>query len=196
MFIEMFAAAALGAAMEPAQAQSRAVPPGSYSRTCIGARVSDGRLRASCRDTRGNTRDSSIELYRCVNEDIRNDDGLLSCGRWSGDREGSWASSGSNWRDRDDRRDDRRGRRGGRGEITVYRDADYRGAEFTFRGEMPNLRNTDFNDVISSMRFRGAWEVCTDAYFRGTCQIFNDDVLNLSQYGLNDRVSSLRPVRR
>jgi hypothetical protein len=80
--------------------------------------------------------------------------------------------------------------------MTVYRDANFRGAEFTFRGEMPNLRNTDFNDVISSMRFRGAWEVCTDAYFRGTCQTFTDDVSNLSRFGMNDRVSSLRPVRR
>lgn len=194
MFIEMFAAAALGVAMEPAQGQSRAVPPGSYDRTCIGARVSDGRLRASCRDTRGNTRDSSIELYRCVNEDIRNDDGLLSCGRWRGDREGQWAADRPDWRDRDDRRDDRRGR--GRNEITVYRDAMYSGGEFTFRGEMPNLRNTGFNDVISSMRFRGAWEVCTDAYFRGACRVFDDDVTNLAQFGLNDQVSSLRPVRR
>jgi hypothetical protein len=98
-------------------------------------------------------------------------------------------------------RPDRPGRPGGgwdndRDEITVYRDALYRGPTTTFRGEMPNLRNTGFNDMISSMRFRGAWEVCTDAYFRGNCRTFDEDVWNLDQHGMNDRVSSLRPVRR
>lgn len=96
---------------------------------------------------------------------------------------------------------DRPGRPGGgwggdRHEITVYRDALYRGPSTVFHGEMPNLRNTGFNDNISSMRFRGAWEVCTDAYFRGACRTFSDDVWNLQQHGMNDRISSLRPVGR
>lgn len=188
MFIELFAATALSAAIEPAQVQTRVAPRGDYARSCNGAYVNRGRLYADCRDNRGNVRGTSIELNRCTDSEIRNDNGLLVCGRWRGDYEGRPGGGRPDWPGH--------GGGQGRGEITVYRDAMYRGGEFTFRGEMPNLRNTGFNDVISSMRFRGAWEVCTDAYFRGTCRVFTDDVWNLQQFGLNDRISSLRPVRR
>lgn len=196
MFIELIAAAALSSAVEPAQAQSRVAPRGDYTRSCSGAYVNRGRLYADCR-TRGNgVRGSSIELNRCGDEDIRNDDGLLVCGRWRGDYEdrpnggggGGWpgpggpGGPGGGWG-------------GGRNEITVYADARYSGESRSFRGEMPNLRNTGFNDRISSMQFRGAWEVCTEAYFRGRCTVFDNDVWNLAQLGLNDQISSLRPVR-
>lgn len=79
--------------------------------------------------------------------------------------------------------------------MTIFRDADYRGASFRFDNEMPNLANTGFNDAISSMRFQGTWEACTDAYYRGQCVTFSNDVRNLRNTGLNDRISSLRPVR-
>lgn len=80
--------------------------------------------------------------------------------------------------------------------ITVFVDALYRGASQTFTGEIPNLGNSGLNDRISSMRLRGAWEVCTDAYFRGRCEVIREDVWNLDQRGLNDRISSMRPVGR
>jgi hypothetical protein len=166
--------------------QERVAPRGSYRDSCSSEYVNRGRLYADCRDRRGNVRGASIELSRCSAYEIRNDDGLLVCGPVRGtyeDRRGGG------------RPDHDGGRGGGRNEITVYRDALYRGASTTFRGEMSNLRNTEFNDAISSMQFRGAWEVCTDAYFRGTCRTFSDDVWNLDQHGLNDRISSLRPVR-
>ena len=114
----------------------------------------------------------------------------LRPGRYDGPGDGGWP-------DRPDRPDRPGGGWGGdRQEITVYRDALYRGPSTTFRGEMPNLRDTGFNDTISSMQFRGAWEACTDAYFRGSCRVFSEDVWNLQQHGMNDRISSLRPVRR
>ena len=79
--------------------------------------------------------------------------------------------------------------------MTIYRDAEFRGATFRFDNEMANLANTGFNDAISSMRFQGEWEACTDAYYRGHCQTFREDVRNLQRWGMNDRISSLRPVR-
>ena len=177
------------------QEPQRVSPRGSYSRSCSGDYVNQGRLYADCRDTRGNVRGTSIELNRCSSHDIGNDNGLLVCGPVRGqfeDRRGdNGGGRGDRWDDRNDRNN-----RGGRSSITVYRDADFRGASYSFNGEIVNLGNTEFNDVISSMRFRGEWEVCTDAYFRGQCQTFSDDVRNLDRWGMNDRISSLRPVRR
>lgn len=197
MFIETLAAVALmsggGQEMAPrgGGGQERVAPRGDYRDSCSGEYVNRGRLYADCRTRRGGVRGSSIELNRCSDHMIRNDDGLLVCGPWRGEYEdrpgggGGWDGPGNGG-----------GWGGGRGEITVYRDAMYRGQSTVFRGEQPNLRNSGFNDNISSMQFRGAWEVCTDAYFRGTCRTFSDDVWNLQQHGLNDRISSLRPVGR
>ena len=167
--------------------QERVAPRGDYRDSCSGEYVNRGRLYADCRDRRGDIRGTSIELNRCSDYEIRNDNGLLVCGPHRGTYEGRPGGGGG---------DDDGGWGGGRrNEITVYRDALYRGASTSFRGAMPNLRETDFNDNISSMRFRGTWEACTDAYFRGTCRTFSDDVWNLQQHGMNDRISSLRPVR-
>lgn len=173
------------------QEPQRVSPRGSYSRSCSGDYVNQGRLYADCRDTRGNVRGTSIELNRCSSHDIGNDNGLLVCGPVRGQYEDRRGDNGGG---RGDRRDDRDSR-GGRNSITVYRDADFRGASQSFDGEVLNLGNTQFNDVISSMRFRGEWEVCTDAYFRGRCMTFSDDVRNLDRSGINDRISSMRPVR-
>lgn len=198
MLIEMLAAAAVfsGAGQEAAPqipgGPERVAPRGDYRSSCNGEYVNRGRLYADCRDRRGNIRGTSIQLNQCSAYEIRNDNGLLVCGPVRGSYEDRRPGGG---------RPDRPDRPGGgwdndRNEITVYGDALYRGASTTFRGEMPNLRNTGFNDMISSMRFRGTWEVCTDAYFRGTCRTFSEDVWNLQQHGINDRISSLRPVGR
>lgn len=196
MLIETLAVAALlSSAPQEWEGGARVAPRGNYRDSCSGEYVNRGRLYADCRTRDGRIRGTSIELNRCGDYEIRNDDGRLVCGPWRGDFEDRPGRP-----DRPDRPDwpDRPGGGwgGGRNEITVYRDALYRGQSTTFRGEVGNLRETGFNDVISSMRFRGTWEVCTDAWFRGTCRTFSDDVWNLEQHGLNDRISSLRPVSR
>lgn len=202
MLIEMLAAAAVlsGAGQEFAPqipgGPERVAPRGDYRDSCSGEYVNRGRLYADCRTNRGQIRGTSIELNRCTNYEIRNNDGLLVCGPNRGEFEDRPGGGGGR-PDRPDRPDRPGGGwGGGRNEITVYRDSFYRGPSTTFRGEMANLRNTGFNDTISSMRFEGTWEACTDAYFRGTCRTFSEDVWNLQQHGMNDRVSSLRPVRR
>ncbi|MFN3667731.1 MAG: beta/gamma crystallin-related protein [Brevundimonas sp.] len=195
MLIEMLAAAAVlsggGQAFAPQipGGSERVAPRGDYRSTCSGEYVNRGRLYADCRDRRGEVRGTSIEVNRCTAHEIRNDDGLLVCGPYRGQYEGRPGGPG---------RPDRPGGGwgGGRGEITVFRDSMFRGASTTFRGEMPNLRDTGFNDAISSMRFEGSWEACTDAYFRGTCRTFTDNVRDLQRNGMNDRISSLRPVGR
>jgi hypothetical protein len=152
--------------------------------------VNRGRLYADCRNNRGNIRETSIELNRCANYEIRNNDGLLVCGPNRGEHEDRPGGGGGGRPDRPGG-----GWGGGRNSVTVFRDSEFRGASFRFDNEMPNLANTGFNDAISSMQFRGEWEACTDAYYRGFCQTFRDDVRNLQRWGMNDRISSLRPVR-
>ena len=160
--------------------------------SCSGEYVNRGRLYADCRNNRGNIRGTSIELNRCANYEIRNNDGLLVCGPNRGeyeDRPGGGGGGGGGWPGGG-------GGGGGGGSVTIFRDANFRGASFRFDNEVPNLANTGFNDAISSMQFRGEWEACTDSYYRGFCQTFRDDVRNLQRWGMNDRISSLRPVGR
>lgn len=190
MLMEMLAAMTVASAQD-GQVSPRVAPRGDYRQSCSGEYVNRGRLYADCRTDRGQIRGSSIELNRCSDYEIRNNDGLLVCGP----NRGQYEDRG----DRPDRpgrpdRPDRPG--GGREAITVYRDSDFRGASFRFDGAVPNLANSGFNDAISSMQVRGEWEACTDAYFRGQCQTFRDDIRNLQRWGVNDRISSLRPVGR
>lgn len=189
-----------------AQVQTRVAPRGSYAQSCSGSYVNQGRLYADCRDMRGQMRGTSIELNRCANSDIGNDNGRLVCQGWRGDMEddrpgqnGGWGNggrppgggwggnNGGGWGNGG-------GWNNGRQSITVYRDSNYRGDSRTFNGEVPDLKQHGFNDVVSSMRFQGSWEACTDSYFRGDCEVFHGDVRTLSRY-YNDKISSLRPVR-
>lgn len=192
MLIEMLAAMAVvsgGAGVAPQDIQARVAPRGDYRDSCSGEYVNRGRLYADCRTNRGRIRGTSIELNRCSDYEIRNRDGLLVCGPNRGqyeDRPDAGGGSGPGWP----------GGGRGRGSAIVYRDADFRGATFRFDGEVQNLANTGFNDAISSLQLRGAWEVCTDAYFRGQCSVLNGDIRNLRNSGMNDRISSMRPIGR
>ncbi len=182
------------------------LPNGSYAQSCNDTRIQNGRLYAQCLDTRRDRHSTSIEFGLCRG-DIGNNNGLLTCtgtlgrferddrpGNGGGNNGGGWGGGngpgnggpgnggpGGGW--------------GGRNSITVYEDANFRGASATFNGEMPNLGRRQLNDNISSMQMNGTWEVCTDPYFRGTCQTFTGDVRNLNSSMVNDRISSLRPVR-
>lgn len=216
MLIEALAMMAISGAA-PAVAQERGAPRGGYMESCSGSYVNRGRLYADCRDARGRTRATSIELNRCSSLEIQNANGLLVCGPNRGEYEqddgggngGGWnpgrpggpgpggpgggGGGGGGWNP---------GGPGGpggpdsRAEITVYENANYRGASQTWRREMSDLGRTSLNDRISSIELRGSWEVCSDANFRGRCQIFSRGVRNLHDTGWGDRISSLRPAGR
>ena len=93
MLIEMLAAAAVfsGAGQDFAPQMpggpERVAPRGDYRDSCSGEYVNRGRLYADCRTNRGQIRGTSIELNRCANYEIRNNDGLLVCGPHRGDYE-------------------------------------------------------------------------------------------------------------
>jgi hypothetical protein len=179
----------------------RVAPRGSYTQSCSGDYVNQGRLYADCRDERGRLRGTSILLQQCGPYDIANRNGLLTCGpnRGEYEQDGSGGGNGGGWGGGNGGGGWGGGNNGGgwgnRTSITVFRDSNYRGPSQTFEGEVRDLTRAGMNDQISSMQFRGEWEACTDANFRGYCQRFTGDVRNLSNYGINDRISSLRPVR-
>src|SRR5690606_9776075 len=114
------------------------IPRGSYTQSCNDISVRGGRLYAQCTDTRRNRHATSIDASACRG-DIGNVNGLLTCngatgrfeGRGNGGNNGGWngggRNGGGNW--------------GGPGNasITVYRDANFRGASQTFTGEISNL---------------------------------------------------------
>jgi hypothetical protein len=83
-----------------------------------------------------------------------------------------------------------------RGEAVVYDQPDFRGRNYTLRGEVPNFERIGFNDRTSSIRvLSGMWEFCTDANFRGSCRTFGPgEYRDLRQQG--DRISSARLVHR
>ncbi len=81
--------------------------------------------------------------------------------------------------------------------LTVWVDANYRGANHTFRDDNPDLRTTGMTNRISSLRVaRGeVWEVCADTRYQGRCQVFSGDEPRLEARGWNDLISSVRRVR-
>lgn len=82
------------------------------------------------------------------------------------------------------------------GEITLYTDADFRGAQVTVRSTDPNFVHRGFNDRASSIVVHsGAWEVCEHKDFGGHCTVLErGEYPVLSRF--NDLISSVREVER
>src|SRR5258708_1323146 len=82
------------------------------------------------------------------------------------------------------------------GGITVSDDVNFEGTTMTFVDDVPDLRNVQFNDRISSLRVAPgeAWEVCEDANYRGRCIVVSGSERDLRARGLNDVITSIRRV--
>ncbi|MEM9841045.1 MAG: beta/gamma crystallin-related protein [Pseudomonadota bacterium] len=87
------------------------------------------------------------------------------------------------------------GHRGDAKEAVLFKDPDFRGAAIAIDGPVYNLRPLGFNDTISSIDIRGAWEVCVDPDFRGRCVVIDGPTAHLSHLRMNDNISSMRPLR-
>lgn len=80
----------------------------------------------------------------------------------------------------------------GRPMITVFDNPNFEGEARTFRREMNDLVETDFNNRISSVIVhRGTWEVCNRPDFASHCTTF--EAGRHTSVPLNDLYSSLRP---
>jgi hypothetical protein len=79
--------------------------------------------------------------------------------------------------------------------VTLYVDANDRGASLGTNREIRDLSRYRFNDNVSSIQIRsGRWEVCEHANFGGRCEIVDASVDRLNGLRLNDNISSIRPV--
>lgn len=79
-------------------------------------------------------------------------------------------------------------------EIKLYEHVGYVGADVSFTTDIPNLVDEGFNDVASSLRVTGRWEVCEDVNYGGRCRVFDADSTSLVPLGWNDIISSVRRV--
>lgn len=79
-------------------------------------------------------------------------------------------------------------------DVEMFEHENYQGRRLNGRGDVANLQDHQFNDVISSIIVnRGRWQFCTDAFYAGRCSIYGPG----SYPGVgsdNDLYSSFRRV--
>jgi hypothetical protein len=82
--------------------------------------------------------------------------------------------------------------------LTVWADADYKGANTTFTADTPDISGTGLARLISSLRVGQGetWEVCTEPHYAGRCRRFTSGVPNLQTVQLNDLIMSVRRVSK
>lgn len=82
------------------------------------------------------------------------------------------------------------------GEISLYSEPGFRGAQVTVRGTDPNFVHRGFNDRASSIVVHsGAWEVCEHKDFDGSCTVLErGEYPTLGRF--DDLISSVREVDR
>ena len=86
------------------------------------------------------------------------------------------------------------GQRGGGDEAVIFKHPDFRGDALAINGPVYNLRELGFNDTVSSIDVRGAWEICVDPDFRGRCVVIDQPNERLSRIRMNDNITSMRPL--
>lgn len=84
---------------------------------------------------------------------------------------------------------------GGTGaDVEMFEHENYQGRRLNGRGDIANLQDHQFNDIISSIIVnRGRWQFCTDAFYAGRCTVYGPG----SYPGVgpdNDLYSSFRRV--
>lgn len=82
----------------------------------------------------------------------------------------------------------------GRPSITLYAGTDYRGQAVTITGDVPDLRQLNFDEAAGSLVARGDWQVCLDANYGSRCRTYSDSIPNLESF--KGRISSVRYIGR
>jgi hypothetical protein len=80
--------------------------------------------------------------------------------------------------------------------ITVFDQPNYKGRTLMFDRAVPSLAKLNFNDVIASVRIKGAqdWVLCEHRNFMGKCVRIRAKEKDLKRLKINGQVSSLYPV--
>jgi hypothetical protein len=146
------------------------LPGGSWRNTCQNGRVVGNVLTATCKDSYGSWRASTLDLRYC-RFNVDNENGRLVCGGAGGGI-------------------------GGYSRITIYRHTNYAGRSRTFSSDVPDLSAYGFSNLTSSVVLQGGvWQLCDKPNYRGYCVILDRSQSNLWAFGFNDRTESLRRIR-
>jgi hypothetical protein len=79
------------------------------------------------------------------------------------------------------------------GEMTLYKQPSFGGAQLTLRGDAPEISSLGFSDQASSIVVHsGKWEVCTQPQFKGYCVTLPPAEYNVLDPQLNHRIESAR----
>ncbi|OYU76382.1 MAG: hypothetical protein CFE32_10440 [Alphaproteobacteria bacterium PA3] len=78
--------------------------------------------------------------------------------------------------------------------ITLYAGTDFRGQAVTITGDVPDLRQLNFDEAAGSLVARGDWQVCLDPNYGSRCRTYSDSIPNLESF--KGRISSIRYVGR
>jgi hypothetical protein len=81
--------------------------------------------------------------------------------------------------------------------ITVYAENNFKGQSATYHKATPDLRSSDLNDKISSLKVapNEKWEVCEYPNYHGRCIVVSGKESELEIMRWSDLISSLRPIR-
>lgn len=78
--------------------------------------------------------------------------------------------------------------------LTLYEQADYRGASVTIYGDNANLGSTGFTTRARSAQIRGTWRICEGGGYRLRCEVLSDNIRDLDTYGLAGKVGSAQSL--
>ncbi|GBF57045.1 hypothetical protein PbB2_00703 [Candidatus Phycosocius bacilliformis] len=78
--------------------------------------------------------------------------------------------------------------------ITLFTGTDFRGQAVTITGDVPDLRQLNFDEAAGSLVARGDWQVCLDPNYGSRCRTYSDSIPNLESF--RGRISSVRYIGR
>jgi hypothetical protein len=79
--------------------------------------------------------------------------------------------------------------------VVVYEHVDFGGRHESYYNSTPDLRNSDMNDLISSIKVRGGtWKFCENVNYEGRCETLETGEYRQLNNRMNDAISSIQRV--
>lgn len=79
--------------------------------------------------------------------------------------------------------------------MVLYEQPGFRGKRLTLVRDWPDFAPRRFDNLASSLRVEGVWELCDGANYTGRCVRVSGTTGDLASLGMADQVSSARRVR-